>query len=70
MNIKIKSKKLRAVVVFILTAFIFIFMVVGRVIYYFSKLLRALAFFLMAHKNAARDELVDFWQVFTNIKDV
>lgn len=70
MSIEIKNKKLRSVVLFIVTAFVFVFMVVGRVIYYLSKLVRALAFFLMCNKNSAKEELVDFWSVFCNIKDV
>ncbi|MBF0576619.1 hypothetical protein [Dysgonomonas sp. GY617] len=45
------------------------FMLVGLVLYYLSKLMRAMGFILMLKKYSASNEFAGFWQIYSSFRD-
>jgi hypothetical protein len=44
-------------------------MIIGRVLFYFSKVIRALGFLLMGEVHSAKEEITE-WEIMLNINDV
>lgn len=45
-------------------------LMLGRVLYYLSKLIRALGQLMMLNKHSAREQLRGFWKVYTALGDI
>jgi hypothetical protein len=59
-------KKIRNVALF---PFLLVLFALSMILYYLSKLIRALAYILMMHWYSAKDELKEFWIIESNPAD-
>ncbi len=68
------TRKKPLIIIALLARLVFVLyvplLIVGYILYLFSKLLRAFALILMFKRHSARDELVGFWRVWSSIADI
>lgn len=63
-----KNKVGRALLFVVFHLVILPIILIGRLLYYLSKLIRSVAYLLMGNFGSAKEEVSD-WSVYTSIKD-
>lgn len=67
---KVKSKLLKIFISILSLSYVLTFYLSGMLLYYLSKIVRILSFYLMLAPTSAKNELSGFWLIYKAIGDV